>query len=63
MSDIAIGDYVKVIDENRVFKLEGLTSGLKHIPDGWFIEADGCYVNPKFCKKYEGAKSVFEAVL
>jgi hypothetical protein len=58
MSNIEIGDYAKVEDENRVFKVCGFSKNHKYIPDGWLIEQDGSYVNPKFCSKYDGAISV-----
>lgn len=56
--NIKIGDLVKIEQENRVFQVCGFSKGHKHIPDGWYMEVDGGYVNPKFCKKYELANSV-----
>jgi len=54
---IAIGDYVHVETENRVFKVLGLTGGRRVIPDNWLIGKDGIPVNPKYCKPYNGALS------
>ena len=55
---VNIGEYAKVIGENRVFKVCGLTKGRKVIPDGWYLDGDNCAVNPKYCEKYNGAISV-----
>jgi len=52
--DIKIGEYAKVKGENRVFEVHGFTKGRRSIPDGWFIDKDGCAVNPKFCDKHNG---------
>jgi hypothetical protein len=59
---IEIGEYAKVINENRVFKVCGHTKGRKVIPDGWLIDKDECAVNPKFCEKYKGATSCIPEV-
>lgn len=56
-----VGDYAKVIEENRVFKVCGFTGPESRvIPEGWLIDEDGFYVNPKFCKPYTGATSVLQ---
>jgi hypothetical protein len=54
-----IGDYAKIDTENRVFKVCGFTgNGSTVIPEGWLIDQNGFSVNPKYCKPYNGAKSV-----
>jgi hypothetical protein len=59
MSNIALGSFVKVIGENRVFKVCGFTGKESAtIPEGWLIDDRGSFVNPEFCKPYEGATSV-----
>tara|TARA_R110000782_G_C14819221_1_gene413841 strand:+ start:1857 stop:2042 length:186 start_codon:yes stop_codon:yes gene_type:complete len=56
--EFKLGDCVKIIDENRVFKVCGFTGkGSMVIPEGWLIDQDGFSINPKFCEKYEGAIS------
>lgn len=50
------GDYI-VVHESRVFRLCGFTEGHSFIPDGWLIDQDHGYVNPKHCRKYNGAVS------
>lgn len=55
---IVAGEYAKVVQENRVFKVHGLTKGRLHIPDGWLIDKYGRCVNPHYCEKYIGAISV-----
>ena len=54
---ISIGDYVKNTVDGRVFKVVGFAGGNKHIPDGFYIDRNGTYANPRFCVKYEGALS------
>ncbi len=57
--EIQVGDYAKVTEENRVFKVCGFTDGSsKVIPAGWLIDEDGFQVNPRYCERYNGAKSV-----
>jgi hypothetical protein len=58
---IEIGEYAKVINENRVFKVIGYTKDMKAIPGGWLVDEDECCVNPKYCEKYQGATSCLEA--
>ena len=54
-----IGDMMKAIDMNRVFKVCGISSGSETIPDGWLMDGRGGNMNPELCKKNEGATSVF----
>jgi len=59
-----IGDYAKVTEENRVFKVCGFTGkGSMVIPEGWLIDEDGFSVNPRFCEPYKGATSVLTKVV
>jgi len=58
--DFKIGDLVKVKGENRVFKVEGITKGLRLSPDGFIVGSDNLIHNPKFCEPYIGATSVFD---
>jgi len=56
--EFKLGDYAKIIGENRVFKVCGFTGkGSIVIPEGWLVDQDGFSINPKFCVKYEGATS------
>lgn len=58
--NIQIGDWLKCGES--VFKVVGFTLGLRLIPDGWPVNRDGSAINPLFCEKYNGAKSVLNAL-
>jgi len=51
------GDLVKHEDLNWVFRVAGITTGKDFTPDGWLISNSGEMINPRGCKKYEGAES------
>lgn len=59
---IEAGDFVKIPSQNRVFQVKALTSGERFTPDGWFIDDDGHFINPRYCEKYKGATSVLGGV-
>ena len=44
--------------EGSAFRITGLTQGRANIPDGWLIDNIGRAINPKFCRRYNGATSV-----
>ena len=53
---IEIGNYAKT-EGDRIFKVYGFSYGHDFIPDGWLVDKDGGFTNPKFCTKYNGAIS------
>ena len=58
MATFNLGDFVKVTEENRVFKVCGFTgTESMAIPPDWLIDQNGFSVNPKFCEPYKGATS------
>ncbi len=57
---LAVGDHAKVIGENIVFMIYGLTKGREFIPDGWYLDIENVPHNPKFCEKYKGAISAIK---
>lgn len=54
----AINDWAINELEGSAFRVTGFTKDRAHIPDGWLIDNIGRAVNPKFCKRYNGATSV-----
>jgi hypothetical protein len=62
MSEYKIGDLIVVTGTTRVFRLTGFTEGFKTIPDG-FLLGGGSAINPKFCRKYNGAESVLSGAV
>ena len=62
MAKFKKGD-IAVTSLERVFKVTGLTKGLYKIPDGFLIDQNGGFVNPKYCRKYDGALSAVEHLL
>ena len=63
MNEFKRGDLV--IMNNRVFRVRAVTTGKegRHIPEGFLIDKDSTYHNPKLCRAYKGALSALEGVL
>ena len=56
-----IGDRMIITtSENRVFVISAFSLNSKIIPDGWPIDESGSAINPKYCRPYTGATSVFK---
>lgn len=55
--DIKIGEYAKVANSSRVFKVHSFTKGQFAVSDGWYVDKYGSAINPKYCEKYNGAIS------
>jgi len=55
-----VGDLVKVIGANRVFKVKNIVPSYARDCANFLADERGSFINPAFCKLYTGATSVFE---
>ena len=51
-----IGEYAKVTQTDLVFKVCGFTAASGVCPEGWLIDEDGGFWNPKSCEPCIGDK-------